>query len=78
MRDLLIEARHEILRLRRENEILSAKVQVMDLMASMLGATPGGRLQDWTGKLDIAYRIEQELGKQDTKVDHAPGIGSGL
>lgn len=38
MKDLLIHAREEIIKLRRENEILQAKIQTAELLGSFLHA----------------------------------------
>jgi sulfate adenylyltransferase subunit 1 (EFTu-like GTPase family) len=59
MKDLLNDSRHEILALRRENEILRAKVEVMDLFALVLNTTPNYRSQGMA--IDVAWRLQKEI-----------------
>ncbi len=56
--EVINEARHEIISLRRQNEILKAKVEVMDLFACVLHTTPATREQ--VACVDIAWRLENE------------------
>lgn len=58
---ILNEARHEITSLRRRNEILSAKVEVMDLFACVLHTQPASREQGMS--IDIAWQLEQEAAR---------------
>ena len=65
MKELLANARQEILTLRRENEILRAKVEVMDLFACVLHTTPASRNQG--AAPDVAWALQKkidELGKR--------------
>lgn len=59
MRHLLNDAKHEIVSLRRENEILRAKCEVMDLFACVLHATPADRSQGMSS--DVAWALEKEI-----------------
>ena len=60
-------ARDEITRLRRENEILHAKVEVMDLFACVLHTTPARNSQ---GMAEDAAWL---LGKQIDAIEDAKG-----
>ncbi len=57
MEPLLREAAEEIRRLRRENEILRAKVEVMDLFAVVINTQPAFRSQPMC--VDIAWQLDQ-------------------
>ena len=70
MRDLLTDAIHEIRSLRRQNEILSAKVEVMDFFAMVLHTTPAQPSQGFSP--DVAYALEQEVAKLDAKKPEPP------
>lgn len=61
MKHTLIEAKHEILRLRRENEILSAKVEMIDLFGCLLHTQPARREQGMS--VDVAWQLQQEVDK---------------
>lgn len=56
---LLAAARNEILDLRRQNEVLAAKVQVMDLFSLVLNTKPAYHEQAFVP--DIAHTIQREL-----------------
>jgi hypothetical protein len=59
---LLLQAKTEIQSLRRANEVLSAKVQVMDLFAATLFGHP---MQHSVGMgEDIAWKIEQYFNRR--------------
>ena len=58
---ILNEAKHEITSLRRQNEILRAKVEVMDLFACVLHTQPAMREQGMT--VDIAWQLEKEAAR---------------
>lgn len=63
---LLEEARQEILRLRRANEILSAKVEMIDLFACVLHTSPARHSVGESE--DVAWKLQQkitELSKRD-------------
>lgn len=59
IKDLLIQAREEIIHLRRRNEILSAKVEMIDLFACILNTRPWAPVE---GKgEDVAWKLEQKI-----------------
>ena len=58
-KDLMTQAIDEIRTLRRENEILSAKVDVMDLFAMVLHTTPAHRSQG--ASVDIAWQMQKAI-----------------
>lgn len=55
--DTLQEAEHEIIGLRRRNEILGAKVEVMDLFACVLFTQAASHVQGQA--VDIAWKLRQ-------------------
>ncbi|MCG8694664.1 MAG: hypothetical protein MI806_25945 [Minwuiales bacterium] len=57
--ELLGEAIDEIRRLRRQNELLSAKVEVMDVFACVLHTEPARRSGGMAP--DIVYGLEQKI-----------------
>lgn len=59
MKTLLVEAKHEILNLRRENEILRAKVEVMELFACVLQTQPARNSQG--GSPDVAWGLQKQI-----------------
>jgi hypothetical protein len=62
IKNILIGAKTEIQQLRRANEILGAKVEMIELFAMVLHtqpAQPGGTMTP-----DIVHRIHKELDKQ--------------
>jgi hypothetical protein len=59
MKDLLISARHEILQLRRQNEILAAMVETMELFATVLRTQPNYGSQGMS--IDVAWQLEKEI-----------------
>ena len=66
MKHLLQEAREEILCLRRSNEILSAKVEMIDLFACVLHTSPAHHSVG-EGE-DIAWKLQErinEISKRD-------------
>lgn len=66
MKELLEEATREILALRRQNEILNAKVEMIDLFACVLFTKP--QQQSVGGAPDVAWALQQkinELTKRD-------------
>jgi hypothetical protein len=58
---VLLDAAAEIKMLRRQNEILSAKMEVMDLFACVLHTQPAYRPQ--TASPCVVQAIERELAK---------------
>lgn len=61
MKNLLITAKNEIVRLRRENEILRAQVGVVEVFAAVSGLRrePMGMVED------IAWILEREIAHMD-------------
>lgn len=57
--ETLKECEHEILRLRRSNEILAAKVEVMDLFAQTLNTKPAER--NYAASPDVVFQIAKRL-----------------
>jgi len=64
------EARHEIIRLRRANELLQAKVDVMDLFACVLHTTPAYQGQGMS--IDIAWQLQQEIERLEKQEPVSP------
>ena len=62
MKHLLLEAAHEIHRLRRENELLRAKQEMIDLFACVLHTKPANHIGNGVGP-DIAYQLEKVAGE---------------
>lgn len=67
---ILIEAKHEITTLRRQNEILRAKVEVMDLFACVLHTQPATREQAMC--VDIVYELEKESKRLKDEDESCP------
>lgn len=65
LKHLLLDARHEITDLRRQNEILGAKVEVMELFACVLHTRPAGR--GGGAAPDVAWAIDRAIEKLDAK-----------
>lgn len=59
--NLLRDAREEILGLRREAEILRAKVEMIDLFACVLHTQAASRSQG--AAPDVAWAIQQEIDR---------------
>ena len=68
MKILLNEARHEILDLRRANEILRAKVEVMELFACVLHTQPARGSQGMAP--DVAWALQKKI---DELAENDPG-----
>lgn len=58
IKDVLLHAKHDIQQLRRRNEILEAKVEVINVFKAALLGVPrtGGVLE-----IDALYRIEEAI-----------------
>jgi hypothetical protein len=70
LKQLLIKSKSEIDDLRRRNEVLSAKVEVMDLFACVLNTMPArgvgmGLSVDVSWELRTAIEAIEEKAKQD-------------
>lgn len=61
LQSLLMQAREEITSLRRQNEILSAKVDMIDLFACVLHSQPARTSQG--ASIDVAWLIQQKLNE---------------
>ena len=61
MKELLRHARHEILDLRRRNELLSAQMAVVDVFAAACGLRREGGLMH----PDIAYDLEKAIERME-------------
>lgn len=61
--NLLKESQREIQNLRRVNEVLGAKVQVMDNFMRVFDASPGNLFSG--GCVDITFEIEKAVMKLD-------------
>jgi len=59
MKELLQKARHEIIQLRRRNEVLTAQMDVVEIFAAALGLkrNQGGM------EIDVAWELEQKLSQ---------------
>ena len=78
MKDLLQEARAEILHLRRRNEVLAAKVEMIDLFACVLHTRPAVPVEGM-GE-DIAWKLQvkiDEIGETDGASTQATPLGGG-
>ena len=65
MKNLLDDARREIIRLRRDNEILHAKVEVMDLFACVLHTQAANRSEG--AAPDVAWALQQAIDELSEK-----------
>lgn len=57
IKELLTQAKHQIISLRRRNEILEAKVEVMNLFGTVLHTQPAYVQQG--AEVDIVWRIDR-------------------
>lgn len=74
MKDLLQSAMHEIAGLRRQNEILQAKVEVMDLFACVLHTTAASRTQGMS--VDVAWQLQKAIDEIDAAEKAKPQAGA--
>jgi hypothetical protein len=70
MKNLLLNAKQEIEYLRRDNEVLRAKVETMDLFALVLRTEPKFRMQG--GSPDVAWELGEHIKKIEAKDGNAP------
>jgi hypothetical protein len=61
MKTLLEDAEREIQSLRRENQILSAKVEMIDLFACVLQTNPAIRSQGES--IDVAWQLRKAIAE---------------
>ena len=59
MKNLLTKAREEILSLRRTNEVLAAKVEMIDLFACVLHTQPAVHNQGMAE--DVAWELQEKI-----------------
>lgn len=65
---LLQEAKREIKRLRQQNEVMQAKIEVMDLFACLLHTQPASKHQVMSS--DVAWKLTEEIDR--LKSEHLP------
>lgn len=63
MKHLLLNAKHEIEQLRRRNEILQAKVDVVETFSAALLGPPSNR----GAAIDVAWQLQKEIEKLEAK-----------
>lgn len=76
MKQLLTAAQNEIHALRRRSEILSAKVDMIELFALVFNSTParsGGGMAE-----DVAWKLQKEIDKITEKEKDDKGLSSAL
>lgn len=61
MKELLLQAMHEIQALRRHNEVLAAKVEMIDLFACVLHSKPPETRHGYAD--DVAWKMQKEIDK---------------
>jgi hypothetical protein len=69
MQHLLLNAKAEIQRLRRENEILHAKVSTMELFATVLHTNPHYPSQAMA--VDVAWELQKAIDEIDNATPDA-------
>ena len=62
MKHLLTEAKNEILGLRRQNEILRAKVEVVEVFSAALLGAPRSQ----GASVDVAWSLQQKINELET------------
>lgn len=67
LKELLTNAMHEIRDLRRHNEILGAKVEMIDLFACVLHTQAASRSQG--ASPDVAWALQKKINELDAN-DH--------
>lgn len=65
MKSLLLETMHEIRTLRRQNEILSAKVEMIDLFATVLYTKPHEPIVGMSE--DVAWKLQRAIDQVDSE-----------
>lgn len=68
MKQMLIEARQEILDLRRRCELLEAQVAIVDVFAAAHGLHRNDRLMT----VDIAWSLQREIDRIESGLSQAP------
>lgn len=69
-KELLIDAESTILQMRRELEILRARVEMIDLFAMVLHTQPASRSQGMSP--DVAWALRKEIDKIDAAEKSKP------
>lgn len=73
MKHLLMDAKHEIENLRRRNEILQAKVEVVEVFSvALLGPRPQGGMSP-----DVAWALQREINKLNGEMPTEPANSIG-
>jgi hypothetical protein len=65
IKDIISMARHDIISLRRQNEILSAKVQVVEAFSLALNARP----PELVYTMDVAPKLQMALDCFDERIE---------
>lgn len=71
MKHILMQAKQEIVDLRRRNEILSAQMAIVDVFAAALGL----RRESGAMGIDVAWELQREIDtitEQEAQVPPAP------
>lgn len=63
LKQILTDAKHEIEQLRRQNELLRAKQEMIDLFACVLYTKPAERLQAM--QPDVIYQLERLIAAEE-------------
>lgn len=74
MQELLLNAKSEIMMLRRENEILRAKVEVMDLFAVVLHTEPARSGRGVAP--DVAWALQKESDRIEAERQATPAVAA--
>lgn len=75
MKDLLIQAASEIRQLRRANEILAAKVEMIDLFACVLHTRPA--THSVGAAVDVAWLLDKEIAEFERVENNLKTPGEG-
>lgn len=73
LRDLIEDAAHEIRSLRRTNEILNAKVEMIDLFACVLHTKAAEHIHG--AGIDIAWKLDKEADRLKKEEYEKEGLG---
>lgn len=65
MKELLNSARHEIIELRRRNEVLAAQMAVVEIFAAALGL----KHEQGGASIDVAWKLQREIDKLNAPSD---------
>jgi hypothetical protein len=70
LQELLTNAMHEIHDLRRRNEVLSAKVEMIDLFACVLHTQAASHPQGFSP--DVAFALQKKITELQQEEDRRP------